>query len=331
MKKTIVGFDIGNSFLKIATMGKEGIKVESVSIPENLMADGVIKHAHLMSGFLKDVKKEYKIKSGPCGLVVSDAITVCRNVTLPIMTERQLELNLPFEFSDYISDEPEKYVYDYAVQEIVRDEEDNAKEMKLVGAVISKASVLEYIDVFKNAGFKLSTMIPQEVALTNVMSKAIEEERAEADKEYCIINIGHVATRVYIFKGSRLQVIRNVPMGGADIDKAIAVNENVDLYKAATYKTTNYNNVLDKEYCRDVFTKLTLEVMKVVNFYYFNNRESAMDRVYFVGGASRISELCRNIAETTGLYKRSITELLPGEIDEAGAACGLLAIGTMLQ
>ncbi len=331
MKKTIVGFDIGNSFLKVAMMKKEGISVETIAIPENLISDGVIKHARLMSNFLKDIRKEYKIKSGPCGLIVSDTVTVCRNVTLPVMTEKQLAINLPFEFSDYISDEPEKYVYDYAVQEIVTDEEDNAKEMKLVGAVISKEAALGYIEIFKNAGFKLQTLVPQEMALTNVMRKAIEEERAEADKEYCIINIGHNATRVYIFKGEQLQVIRNVPMGGVDIDKAIAVNENVDLYMASTYKTTNYNHVLDKEYCREVFTKLTLEVMKVINFYYFNNRESTMDSVYFVGGTSAISELCRNIAETTNLQQKSITELLPGEMNETEAANGLLAIGTMLQ
>lgn len=331
MKKTIVGFDIGNSNLKVAVEKKKQISVYTVAIPENLVVEGEIKLPRLMVDFLKEVKKGYKIKSGPCGLIVSDSQVVCRSFSMPPMTEKQLKINLPFEFNDYISDEPDRYVYDYAVQEITRDEEGKPKEMKLTGAVISKQAVEDYIEVFKNAGFQLQTLIPQEMALSNLMRKAIEAGKAEEGKEYCIINLGYEGTRVYILKGAQLQVIRTVSMGGADIDKAIATNENVDTFMAATYKTTNYNNVLEREYCRDMFTRLTLEIMKVINFYYFNNRESSLDNVFFVGGTANIEELCQNIADTTNLTRHSITELISYELGEEEAANGLLAIGTMLQ
>lgn len=331
MRKTIIGFDIGNSALKIAVQEKEQLQVHSVPLPENLVAEGVIKLPRLMVEFLKDVKKQYKLKSGPCGLIVSDAQTVCRSISLPPMTVQQLEINLPFEFNDYITDEPDKYVYDYAVQEMVRDEEDKVKEMKLVGAVISKSVVEEYINVFRSAGFRLQTMIPQEMSLSNLMKAAIAAQRAEADKEYCIVNLGHESTRVYILKGDQLLMIRNLSMGGVDIDKAIAANENVDVFMASTYKTSNYNGVLDKEYCREIFTRLTLEIMKVINFYYFNNRESVLDSIYFAGGTSSVEVLCQSIAETTNLEPKQVAELMPFEMDAVQAATGLLAIGTMLQ
>lgn len=331
MKKTMVGFDIGNSTIKIAMWKKQQLVFHKVPLPENLVVDGVIKLPRLMVDFLKDLKKQYGIKSGPCGLIVSDSLVVCRSFSVPAMTESQLKINLPFEFNDYITDEPDNYVYDYAVQEIVRDESEEVKELNLLGALISKAAVEEYINIFKSAGFSLRVLVPKEMAVINILRKAIADGRAEEGKEYCIIDFGYNNTNIYIFKGSQLAVIHNVPMGGADIDKVIAEHEHIDIFKAATYKESNYNEVLDKQYCRDVFTKWTVEIMKVINFYNFRNRESSLDNLFFVGGTSNIEALCQNIVETTALQSHPITELLTGDVSEEDAANGLLSIGVMLQ
>lgn len=333
MKKTVVGFDIGNSTLKVAMWKKQQLEVQILPLPENLIVDGVIKLPRLMIDFLKEAKKEYGIKSGPCALVVSDALCVCRSLSMPFMNERQLKMNLPFEFHDYITDEPENYVYDYAVQEVVRDEMYQPTELKLLGALISKAAAEEYVHIFKSAGFSLQTLIPKEMALVNLMRRAIADGNAKEGKDYCIVDFGYTNTDVYIMTGEHLTVLHTVPMGGADIDKVIAANENVDVFMAATYKDRNYNQVLEAEYCKDIFAKLTVEIMKVINFYYFNdrNRESTLDNIYFVGGISRIEALCESIEETTELKRHSITELFSDGIGQEAAANGLLALGALMQ
>lgn len=331
MSKTVVGFDIGNSFLKVAVRKNKVVRVHTIPMPDNLVKEGLVIYPAMMIDFLKDIKKEFKLKSGPCGIILPEALTIYRSMTLPPMTDRQLDINLPFEFHDYITGEPEDYVYDYCVQELVRDEEDEVTEMKLVAAAASKERVLEYTNMFKSAGFKVQTILPQEVAVTNLLKDAIQKGKALPDKEYCIINIGHLSTKVYIFRGEKLLVTRTIAIGGIDFDKAISENENVDIYMAATYKATNFNEVMDKEYCREVFTKLTLEVMKVLNYYYFNNRDSALDRVYFAGGVSGLTALCHSIADTTNLVYKPITKLLPDIMDAEEAANGLLAIGLLMQ
>lgn len=333
MKKTVVGFDIGNSTLKVALWKKQQLEVQIIPLPENLVVDGVIKLPRLMVDFLKDVKKKYGIKNGPCSLVVSDALCVCRSLSMPFMNERQLKMNLPFEFHDYITDEPENYVYDYAVQEVVRDEMYQPTELKLLGALISKAASEEYVHIFKSAGFSLQILIPKEMAIINLMRRAIADGLAKPGKDYCIVDFGYMNTDVYIMTGEQLSVLHTVSMGGADIDKVIAANENVDVFMAATYKDRNYNQVLEAEYCKEIFAKLTVEIMKVINFYYFNdrNRESTLDSIYFVGGISRIPALCQGIEETTELKRHSITELFSSALNEEAAANGLLALGAMMQ
>ena len=331
MGKTVLSFDIGESYIKIAKQDKLGIHVYVEQMPENLMAEGIIQMPHMLTDFLKELKKEYKLPKGDCGIVVPDELTVCRNLTLPAMTTKQLEVNLPFEFSDYISGEPQKYVYDYALQEMIYDEDGNPTEMILTGAVMSKESVASYINIFKNAGFRLRTLIPQEIALSNIMKVAVAEERIEKEKEYCIINIGHRATQVYIFKGDALMVLRNIHIGSSSIDKIIAENENVDEFVARTHKNKNYNNVLEKDYCREAFGRIAVEIMKVINFYRFNNRESQLSDMYFAGGGSNIKPLCENIAAVNSATARSIRELMSSNVDTDMDMSGTLAVGVLMQ
>lgn len=331
MGKTVLAFDIGESYLKIVQQQNGGMQVHSVQMPDNLMQDGIIQMPHMMTDFLKGIKKEYNLPGSPCGIVVPEDLVVCRSLTLPAMTEKQLEVNLPFEFSDYISGEPQKYVYDYAMQEMICNEEGEPVEMRLTGAVMSKESVTSYVNMFKNAGLKLRTLIPQEVALTNIMKAAVEAGRASTEKEYCIVNLGHRATQVYIFKGTELLVFRNIHVGGRLIDEAIAENRNVDVYVARTYKNKNYNGVLEAEFTQEAFGRIAVEVMKVINFYRFNNRESTLEDMYFVGGGSNIPALCDNVAEINDLQKKSMKELLPADVDANADMIGVFALGVLLQ
>lgn len=331
MKKTVLAFDIGESFLKIAQKNKDGISIQTVQMPENLMSDGVVQMPHMLSDFLKDVKKQLSLPSGICGMVVPEELTVCRSVVLPAMTEAQLEVNLPFEFSDYISGEPQKYVYDYALNEMICDEDGKPVEMHLTGAVMSKESVSSYVHMFADAGLKLRTLIPQEIAMSNIMKRGIEDGRIEADKEYCIINLGHRSTQVYVFSGEKQLVYRNIHAGGTDIDQVIAENENVDVFVARTRKNTNFNNVLEADSVRDAYARIAVEVRKVINFYRFNNRESTLEDVYFTGGCSHIAELCDTIAEINDLQQRPMTDILPSEVAADADMMGAFAIGVLLQ
>ena len=331
MGKTVLAFDIGESNLKIAQQGRNGIEIHSVQMPDNLIQDGIIQMPHMMTDFLKNLKKEYSLPKGQCGIVVPEELVVCRSLTLPAMTEKQLEVNLPFEFSDYISGEPQKYVYDYAVQEMICNDEGEPVEMRLTGAVMSKESVTNYVNIFKNAGFALRTLIPQEISLSNVMKTALEEGRISEEKEYCIVNLGHRSTHVYIFKGAEMLVFRNIHMGGKMVDEAIAENRNVDIYVARTHKNKNYNGVQAAEFVQEAYGRIAVEVMKVINFYRFNNRESSLENIYFMGGGSNIPALCDSVSEINDLQKKSMRELLPGSLAEDADMIGVFALGVLLQ
>ena len=231
MKKTVVAFDIGESYLKIAQQTKDGISVDFVQMPENLMNDGIIQMPHM----------------------------------------------------------------------------------------------------FADAGFKLRTLIPQEISVGNIMKQGITDGRIEADKEYCIVNLGHRSTQIYVFKGDKQLVYRNIHVGGNAIDEVIAENENVDVFVARTRKNTNFNDVLDTDSVRETYARIAVEVRKVINFYRFNNRESMLENVYFTGGCSNITELCDTIAEINDLQAKPMTDILPKSVKRNTDMMGVFAIGVLLQ
>lgn len=331
MKKTAIAFDIGESYIKIAQRNGNKITVETVQMPENLIRDGVVQMPNVLTDFLKEVKQEHHLSAGPCGIVVPDEVTVCRPITMPAMTEAQLEVNLPFEFSDYISNDPQRYVYDYAVLDVKNDEEGKPIELELMGAVMSKEEVTGYVDMYKNAKMKLRTLIPEEIALGNIMRAALEEGRIEAGKEYCIICLGHRSTKVYIYRGDRQNVIRNLHIGNDQIDKVIAEHKNVDEFLARTYKNSNYQQILEEDFCQEAFGRVAIEIMKVINFYRFNNRETELEDIYFCGGGSNVSGLCETIAETVGMNCKNFMELMPKDVDKNANPSGVFAIGVLMQ
>lgn len=331
MKKIRVSFDMGESHIKIAKRERDKIVVQTVEMPMNMFKDGQMLAPHLVSDFIRGLIVQYKLPKGDCGLIVPDQLVVCRNITLPAMTIDQLEVNLPFEFTDYISDEPEKYVYDYALKEMVYDEEGNPKEMNLTAAVMSKESIDTYSNMLKNAGFNLRVIIPQEIAMTNVMRNALEAGRIVADKEYCIINLGHRTTQVFVYKGDALVVLRNIQVGSNIIDKAIAEYENVEEYTARIHKNSNFNNVLACDFVQQQYNSIALEIRKVMNFYRFNNRTSELEDVYFIGGGSLLMGFGETIAEVNELKLCSAKDILPPNVLEKNMLSGFSAIGVMLQ
>lgn len=331
MGKITLTFDIGESYIKIAKNEKGKIKLFRQQIPANMVKEGVIQTPVLVKDFLRELRKQYNLPKCECGLVVSDDISICRTLTLPIMSEEQLQVNLPFEFADYITGKASHYIYDYALHEILNDDEGKPAEMLLTGVVMSKETINTYVDIFRDAGFKLRRIVPNEACLMNIMRAAVKEGRAKKDQEYCIVNLGHRTTQVYIFKGDVLQVFRKIYIGGSAMDKAISEHEMVDEYVSRVYKHKNYNNVLYTDYSRELYRSLAVEIMKAINFYRYNNRDSELTEMYFAGGGSNIGDLCMDVAEACDLKSKSIVNLMPNNLAMDTDMSGVFAIGAMMQ
>ena len=254
---------------------------------------------------------------------------------MPIMTEDQLKYNLPFEFRDYITDELKGYVFDYAMIGVKQAEESSeAAEAELAGgamelmAVAAPKSLLdESREYLHKAGMKLVKAAPTVSCFINLIRKS----GAPADTEYCILDLGYQAIRMYMFRGDRHIVTRVLEIGMSSLDRVLAEQYGVDEHLAHTYLLGNYEGCQNGENCRNAYGNITVELMRALNFYRFSNPDSHLDDIWVCGGGAMIQPLLNVLAETTDMKLHSAAELLPGKQAVEQDYALLQAIGIALE
>ena len=112
----LLGIDIGYDTVKLALVsGKQVKKTAIASMPKRLMRDGRLASPEAMGELLAQTMKQNGIHCANAAVAFSNEAVFVRNVTMPLMSADQLELNLPYEFRDYITEEMKSYVFDYAM------------------------------------------------------------------------------------------------------------------------------------------------------------------------------------------------------------------------
>lgn len=341
-----LGIDIGSSSVKIAERTKSGtFKLFSEPMPENMVNEGQVLSLEAMSGFIKETLKKNHISEKQCSIILPDTLVFTRKLVMPVMNAEQMKVNLPYEFHDFISDDKNKYVYDYAVLEV--NETDGNKEIEIMAAAALKSTIADYEGMLKRAGLKLSVAIPSVMAYTNLLYQL--EDNSEKDdfklkedslnigeenkkKEYCFIDLGHTKCRIQIFDGHKLSASRTLDYGLSMLDLAIADTENIDVHIAKNYKESNRNGILNNEACMNVYSSIAVEVMRAINFYRFNNQQSNLSNAFVCGGGGMIEPLINALVDNTGLEIHSADDILSniGNFDKDGEIF-VCAVGAAIQ
>lgn len=353
MAKIKMGFDIGNNRMKIAVSRMGRLEFHDIRLPENMVENGGIVMPNTFADFLKNTRKSLKLPRGDAALVLPFEQVICRLVTMPWMTEEQLLLNLPYEFSDFIQGDTDKYFCDYAVCDALPTEvgEEEAfleaaasgeaaleeeqprelsQEITMMAAVAAKEQLYQYVRMFARAGIRLKVLLPQEMALISLV-KGHLKRRGDENQDYCFVDLGHMSTKIMVVYRDRIQATRQIGIGGRNLDAAIADSLGVEEFLANSYKLKDYQNVLESPACQEIFNWIAVEILKVINFYQFTYPDSQLHGIYLAGGGANIKPLRQIIRDTLGIGLLPVEELLPqagGEIPDC--LSGIFAAGVSM-
>lgn len=312
MAKRITGIEIGNHH--VTMMQCENGKVLKAIIeplPENYVVDNCITSMAVMGDFLKQMAKKDGFRDKNCALILPGSVAFIRRLTMPAMTKRQLKLNLPYEFHDFINESSDNYIFDYAVLDLIRDEEtDKPVSMDLLTAAVPEQHMENLKQMMKQAGFRLMIAAPEESAFSNIIRSYETRHNILEKNEYCFIDIGYTKTKMHIYTGSRFEVSREIEYGCGNLVNAISAVKNVDIHNARIQLQDNYENVWDMEACHDVYDTIAVEIMRAVNFYQFNNPNSDLKDVYFCGGGSMIEPLVERVMRGIPLKRQTMASLI---------------------
>ena len=344
MAKSILGIDIGYDSLKLALVsGKQIRKTAVVPMPQNLIREGRVVSTETMGELIRRTMKEHGIRCGRAALALPNETVFIRGVTMPLMSVDQLNYNLPFEFRDYITDEMKDYLFDYAVvsngEEKKEEEEKSAEEeedenggqvMELMAVAAPKSLLDESKETMHRAGLKLVKAAPTVCAFQGLI-RANTPKGEESTQEYCILDLGYQAIRMYMFRGDRHMVTRVLELGMNSLDQVISEAYSVDVHLAHTYLLSNYEDCQSKEYCMNAYGTITVELMRALNFYRFSNPDSRLEDIWVCGGGACIRPLQESIAETLDLHIHTASELIPGSAAIKEDYALLQAIGIAME
>lgn len=327
MATSMVGFDIGISELKAAVWdGRKLKRVITATMPENLVKDGVIVSYEAMADFIKESLRHSRAPKS-CAVILPANYVFVRRFTMPKMTTAQLAVNLPYEFKDFLTQDKDRYFFDYAVNRFIEDEGEGETHMDLLAAGVGKDVISDYRDMFRRAGFKLDLAVPAEVAYLDI----VRAQREKEGRNFSFADFGYSATRLTIFDGEDYEVSRSIEMGIKAVCEEIARYYGIDEPMARGYLLENRENCQYLPELQSVYNAIAADIRKAVSFYSFSSGKGAVSELWCCGGGSHIEPLMRIVQDGTGLNLRPVAKLLPPVPEGTSPMSAALAIGSVIQ
>lgn len=318
-KKSYVGLEIISSELKLAVCENDIIKkIVLERIPNNLVDNDIVLDWNQLGNFIKETMKKHSITCKRVALVLPEEIAYVRRLLMPYMTIPQLKFNLPFEFHDFTGDEKDKYVYDYAVMDILEEEENGTttKKLDLLAVVIAKETIDNYIVMLKKAGLSLEIAAPEACAYQNIIKKYLEKTKPETAGDYAILDIRKGNANLRIFTNGKYESSREMEFNLQRVVDMIKEKFQVSNDVALQYLDEGKEEVVYSEEAMSVYSQISLEVMRIINFFLYNHPNNTLDTLYCCGMGGKIDPLRSMLEETVGLRVKELHELFDAQTEQ---------------
>lgn len=311
MAKDLLGIDIGTSSVKFVTKDR----CIFVDTPENALKDDELIAFDGMSDLIKETIKENGIRNKKVALVLPDSASYIQRCTMPYMSVKQLEVNLPYEFKQVVGQNKNDYLYDYAFVSHTE------KEMTLLAGAVEKTLIEKYEDMFRKAGLKLVKATPRQMAISDLLR---ETGRTE---ELAILDLGTNFTRIDIYKDGFYNTSRTVEKGVKDMTKIVADILFCDEHIARTYLFDNKNDVIHNEKMMDFYDDIAIRIARAINFYLYENQDNNLNTLYVYGSGSKVEPYMETIQSDVTIQVEPMSKLFPtdsGVYADALGASGVI-------
>ena len=149
--KNLIGLDIGTSAIKMVSMEeiKGDYKLKNFGIaklPKETIVNGVIINGEPIINSIKALISSLKIDNNNAAISVSGHPVIIKKITIPMMSEEELEANIEAEVEQYIPFDLDEVNIDFQIMQVNPEQTDQIDVMlvaaKKLGA--TKAELLKY-------------------------------------------------------------------------------------------------------------------------------------------------------------------------------------------
>jgi len=300
----LVGVDIGTASIKVCQVketrkGLGLVRLGYAPLGPQVIVDGQVMDAGAVVEALQKVFHDAKIRQKECALSVSGQSVIIRKITVPMMTEAELEEQIQWEAEQHIPFDIKDVHVDYQV--LRRRAEASQMDLLLVAA--KRDQIEEYAQLARTA--KLKPMVCDIDAFT--VQNLFEYSRTlPQDQTIAVINVGASLSSLNIIANGVSAFTREIANGGNVITEEIQKQLNVPRDQAEAYKCGGSASPDDPtragmvpaqvvQVIEAVSDTIAAEIQRSLDFFMATSGEGEIARIYVTGGSANLAALARAI------------------------------------
>ncbi|HSH35572.1 pilus assembly protein PilM, partial [Schnuerera sp.] len=285
-KKKVLSLDIGSYQIKgvVGRETKKGIIIDNyftIPTPKEAYNDGEIVDKELVHYVIDEELKKNKIKIKDTYLTINSSKIITREVTIPKVKPEEIANILSYQISDYIPMNPENYIVQYSIIDLIYENDVEKLSILLIG--IPKAIVENHLQLLKN--LDLNPLVldyqPNSIAKLIKFSNFINVDYPTEDITFATIDIGYDNTTISIIRNGTVYVSRVIEIGGKYIEQSILnfFEYDEDELKEVKGKFDSINQDVESQEYTSVFNIIkdslnSLNERIEIVFRYFLSRET---------------------------------------------------------
>jgi len=295
--KNLVGVDIGTSGVKVCQVreSRKGlglVRLGFVPLGPQVIVDGQVMDQGAVIEALQRVFAEAKIRQKECAISVSGQAVIIRKITVPMMTEAELNEQIQWEAEQHIPFDIKDVQVDYQVLR----RRPEASQMDLLLVAAKRDQIEDYAQLARNAKLKPVVCDIDSFTVQNLFeySRGLPQ-----DQTIVLINVGASLSSLNIVSNGASAFTREIANGGNVITEEIQRQLSVPFDQAEVYKcggdpSSPSGGMVPQQVVQiieAVTDSIAAEIQRSLDFYMATSGEGEISRIYVTGGTANLAAL----------------------------------------
>lgn len=300
-KKSVVGLDIGSSALKAVELkpargGFELMHVAHQNLQTDIIVDGHIIDLNHVSDCINKVWSDNGIKTTQVATSLSGHAVIVKRITLPTMTEEELDEQIHWEAEQYIPFD----INDVNLYHEVMGQDGTGQNMDVLLVACKRDKIAQFTQVISQAGKQPIVVDVDAFALQNAYEV---NYRPSANQTVALLDIGASVMTINIVRGTTSVFARDISAGGNQYTDLLQKELHLTFEQAESLKRgAPLDQGVSEEQAQpsiqSVSEMLGLEIQRTLDFFRSTAVDSfAIDRMLIAGGSSKVPHLTEYLSD----------------------------------
>src|SRR5579885_3642890 len=290
--KRLVGLDIGSSSVKAVELARRAQGYELVSLgleplDQDVVVDGSIMDALMVSSAIKKVMADNKIRIKEVATSVSGHSVIVKRITLSATSDAEIASAIPYEAQQHIPFDVADVNLSY---QVMGPAAGGGTDVMMVAA--KREKILNHTNVLSQAGRVPVVVDIDALALQNAFEANYDPAPGAL---VALLNIGASTMNINIVRDGVPLFTREVSVGGNQYTDTLKKELNLSFEDAERLKKGDtLPSVTDEQkqqILRSVSDILTLEIQKTFDFFRATASGENIQRIVVAGGTARVPGL----------------------------------------